>query len=81
MASSFWGWVRQPNYVGEILICLASAALIGRFSCVPLILILSPIVLLAIRARRVNQHNDNKYNSAWTQYCKRVKNLLIPNVY
>lgn len=82
LVCGFWGFVRNPNYLGEIIINISMMfPLLIQFAWPPFIAIIYTCILLIHRAKRVNQRNSNRYNSSWTRYCQRVKFMLIPRIY
>ncbi|XP_037032889.1 lamin-B receptor [Bradysia coprophila] len=82
LVSAYWGLIRQPNYLGEIISYLALAIpLIWGFAWPPLVAILISVVHLILRGKQMSHRNFNRYNSHWARYCQRVKYILIPKVF
>ncbi|KAJ6645466.1 Lamin-B receptor [Pseudolycoriella hygida] len=82
LVSSYWGFVRQPNHLGEIILHLSLLTpLIWSFAWPPFIAILIIIIHLILRGKQLSNRNFNRYNSHWTRYCQRVKYILIPKVF
>lgn len=82
IVASYWGFVRQPNYTGDIISNLAICIpLIWNFAWPPLIVYFCTIAMLVHRAHRVNIRHQKHYNSAWTRYCQRVPYILVPKLY
>lgn len=82
LVGSYWGLLRQPNYLGDIICTLSLLIpLIWRFAWPPLFASLFTVILLIHRAYRVNNRNQNRYNSSWTRYRTQVKSVLIPYIY
>lgn len=82
LVSGYWGIVRQPNYLGEIISYLSlTIPLIWSFAWPPFIAVLIIVVHLILRGKQTSNRNFNRYNSHWTRYCQRVKNILIPKVF
>ncbi|XP_055634720.1 lamin-B receptor [Toxorhynchites rutilus septentrionalis] len=82
LVAKWWGRVRQPNYTGDILQNVALLPLLyWRFAWPPLLFTLFTVALLVHRARRVNDRNAKKYNSAWQRYSSMVRYMLVPKVF
>lgn len=79
LCSGYWGFVRHPNYLGDIML---NAALIRFVWPTPLLLIFVFIIgHLAVRAYVDNKKCRQRYGVAWDRYCQRVPYLLIPKVF
>ncbi|CAH0553347.1 unnamed protein product [Brassicogethes aeneus] len=79
LASGFWGIVRHPNYLGDILMNLSLGAFVLS---VPLALGILGIVLnLIYKSARDNSRCQQKYGAAWDRYCLKVKNILVPKIF
>lgn len=79
LCSGFWGIVRHPNYLGDILI---------NISFIPFVLGVPPVlnqyaIVLLLLHRSVRDHTrcKQKYGAAWERYCHKVKYVLVPKVY
>lgn len=85
LISGWWGLVRHPNYLGEILIqwswVLPAVKLAGRSDLLVYYLPIFTTLVLLMRCRQQNQRNRKKYGHAWQTYCDRVPSNLIPKVY
>ncbi|XP_020800146.1 lamin-B receptor [Drosophila serrata] len=82
LLSGMWGWVRQPNYLGDIVALLALAAPMALRPAWPPVLGLSLIVLLLLhRATRANARNQARYHSSWQRYSTQVRNYILPRIY
>jgi protein-S-isoprenylcysteine O-methyltransferase Ste14 len=79
LCSGFWGLVRHPNYLGDILV----TASLGAFgwNVPPVLPFVGSILLLIHRTVRDNERCKQKYGAAWDRYCSKVKYVLIPKVY
>jgi lamin-B receptor len=79
LCSGFWGLVRHPNYLGDILL----TASLGAFgwNVPPVLPFVGSILLLIHRTVRDNERCKQKYGAAWDRYCSKVKYVLIPKVY
>ncbi|XP_017078627.1 lamin-B receptor [Drosophila eugracilis] len=82
LLSGMWGWVRQPNYLGDILALLALAAPMAlRIALPPLLGLSLIIVLLLHRATRANARNQARYHSSWHRYSTQVRSYILPRIY
>nr|CAH7755266.1 unnamed protein product [Callosobruchus chinensis] len=79
LASGFWGFVRHPNYLGDILIHLSWLPFV--LCAPPALVILQTVVLLVYRAYRDNTRCRIKYGAGWDRYCQRVRYAIVPKVY
>ncbi|KAK5650578.1 hypothetical protein RI129_001607 [Pyrocoelia pectoralis] len=71
LVSGYWGIVRNPNYLGDIMIQLSFGLLV--YNAIPVLVYVFDILLLFDRARLIGQKCQQKYGSAWDRYCQRVK--------
>ncbi|XP_070524612.1 delta(14)-sterol reductase TM7SF2 isoform X2 [Cardiocondyla obscurior] len=81
MLSGLWGYVRHPNYLGDIImqwsiasIGLANDILLyyAAFCCT---------IVLFYRAVRDNKRCQMRYGYAWEQYCSRVKYMILKRIF
>ena len=80
--SSWFKFVRQPNYVGEILMHLVLLVpLYFKFNFAAFAGIMLIVVYLFYRSIRVNKRNARKYETSWKQYSATIKYNLLPKVY
>ncbi|KAL4707581.1 hypothetical protein ACJJTC_001626 [Scirpophaga incertulas] len=81
LISNMWGFVRHPNYAGDILIHLALAipGIVTQhyFAALPALL---TIVMLIHRARRDDMRCSRRYGTAWNRYCQKVPSAIIPKI-
>lgn len=79
LISGFWGVVRHPNYLGDILIHLAHLPFV---CCAPPCIVLYLMMFsLVARAYSDNERCKTKYGASWERYCQRVKYILLPKLY
>merc|ERR1719412_2631483 len=86
LVSGWWGLVRHPNYLGEILIQWSWVLpAVGVATKVDLLVYYLPIfttLVLLMRCRQQNDRNKKKHGAtAWATYCEKVPANLIPKVY
>lgn len=85
LVSGWWGMVRHPNYLGELLVqwswVLPAVGSLGLVDLVPYYLPAVTTLMLMVRCHQINQRNKRKYGNAWTSYCEKVRSNIIPKVY
>jgi hypothetical protein len=85
LTSGWWGLVRHPNYLGEILIqwswVMPAVRAAGRADLLVYYLPIFTTLVLLMRCRQQNVRNSKKYGLAWRTYCDKVTANLIPKVY
>ncbi|XP_028855588.1 delta(14)-sterol reductase [Denticeps clupeoides] len=81
LVSSWFGWVRHPNYLGDIMMNLAWSLPCGFTSIVPYLPCLVCINLLRRRATEIEESCQRKHGKAWEEYCHRVPYKMLPHVY
>lgn len=79
LAGGFWGLVRHPNYLGDIIALSAFLPFVARTS-LAIVIVLS-ILYIVVRTRRDNARCKRKYGTAWDRYCQKVRYALIPKVF
>lgn len=81
LVSSWWGVVRHPNYLGDIIIIISWALLCGFKLALPWIIVALVAAILVGRIFEVESACKKKYGTAWDSYTGRVKCRLIPKVF
>lgn len=85
IVSGWWGMVRHPNALGELLIqwswVLPAVGSLGLTDLVPYYLPAVTSLMLMLRCHQINQRNKRKYGNAWTSYTEKVRSNIIPKVF
>uniref|UniRef100_A0A1A8GGB5 Delta(14)-sterol reductase LBR n=1 Tax=Nothobranchius korthausae TaxID=1143690 RepID=A0A1A8GGB5_9TELE len=81
LVSGWWGVVRHPNYLGDLLMALAWSLPCGFRHLLPWYYMIYFIILLVHRDSRDMSDCRRKYGSAWDEYCRTVRYRIIPGVY
>lgn len=81
LVSGWWGVVRHPNYLGDLIMALAWSLPCGFSHLLPWYYMIYFIILLVHRDSRDMNECRRKYGSAWDEYCLTVRYRIIPRVY
>ncbi|XP_077361323.1 delta(14)-sterol reductase TM7SF2 isoform X3 [Festucalex cinctus] len=81
LVSGWWGLVRHPNYLGDLLMALAWSLPCGFSHLLPYFYVIYFTVLLIHREARDEKHCRAKYGLAWDTYCRRVPYRIVPYIY
>uniref|UniRef100_A0A8C5K5H3 Delta(14)-sterol reductase LBR n=1 Tax=Jaculus jaculus TaxID=51337 RepID=A0A8C5K5H3_JACJA len=81
LVSGWWGFVRHPNYLGDLIMALAWSLPCGFNHLLPYFYVIYFTVLLIHREARDERHCRRKYGLAWEKYCQRVPYRVVPYVY
>ncbi|KAJ6666839.1 hypothetical protein lerEdw1_018841 [Lerista edwardsae] len=81
LASGWWGLVRHPNYLGDLIMALAWSLPCGLNHLLPHFYIIYFIILLIHREARDEHQCKKKYGLAWEKYCQRVPYRIFPYIY
>uniref|UniRef100_A0A2D4ISH8 Delta(14)-sterol reductase n=1 Tax=Micrurus lemniscatus lemniscatus TaxID=129467 RepID=A0A2D4ISH8_MICLE len=81
LVSGWWGFVRHPNYLGDIIMALAWSLPCGFNHILPYFYVIYFTGLLIHREARDEHHCKKKYGLAWEKYCQRVPYRIFPYIY
>ncbi|XP_036437191.1 delta(14)-sterol reductase LBR [Colossoma macropomum] len=81
IVSGLWGFVRHPNYLGDIIMALAWSLSCGFNHVIPYFYLTYLILLLVHRNARDERQCRKKYGLAWGEYCKAVRYRIFPGIY
>lgn len=81
LVSGWWGLVRHPNYLGDILIILSWAFVCGFTHALPWVVLAVDVIFLVVRTLQVEAGCRKKYGTAWDSYTNRVRSRLVPKVF
>nr|XP_036864765.1 delta(14)-sterol reductase LBR isoform X3 [Manis javanica] len=82
LVSGWWGFVRHPNYLGDLIMALAWSLPCGFNHILPYFYVIYFTMLLVHReAPRDERRCEKKYGLAWEQYCQRVPYRIFPYIY
>ncbi|XP_077596605.1 delta(14)-sterol reductase TM7SF2 [Stigmatopora nigra] len=81
LVSGWWGLVRHPNYLGDLLMALAWSLPCGFSHLLPYFYVIYFTILLVHREARDERHCRAKYGLAWDTYCRRVPYRILPYIY
>uniref|UniRef100_A0A452S3T9 Delta(14)-sterol reductase LBR n=1 Tax=Ursus americanus TaxID=9643 RepID=A0A452S3T9_URSAM len=81
LVSGWWGFVRHPNYLGDLIMALAWSLPCGFKHILPYFYVIYFAVLLVHREARDERHCRRKYGLAWEQYRQRVPYRIVPFIY
>ncbi|XP_069744076.1 delta(14)-sterol reductase LBR-like isoform X2 [Narcine bancroftii] len=81
IVSGWWGFVRHPNYLGDLIMALAWSLPCGFNHILPYFYVLYFTCLLIHREARDEQQCRRKYGVAWDRYCQQVPYRIMPYIY
>ncbi|XP_059497475.1 delta(14)-sterol reductase TM7SF2 [Stegostoma tigrinum] len=81
LVSGWWGLLRHPNYLGDLIMALTWSLPCGFGHVLPYFYVIYFTALLIHREARDEHQCRKKYGSAWNTYCKRVPYRIFPYVY
>ncbi|XP_029448948.1 delta(14)-sterol reductase [Rhinatrema bivittatum] len=81
LITGWWGLVRHPNYLGDIIMALAWSLPCGFNHILPYFYVIYFTCLLIHREARDERQCKKKYGLAWQKYCQRVRFRIFPYIY
>jgi len=81
LCSGWWGWARQANYLGDLIISYSMCAVCGVNNLLPWYYAIFMTILLLHRINRNEMRSRGKYGKDWEAYCKKVPWKLLPGIY
>ncbi|XP_072277494.1 delta(14)-sterol reductase TM7SF2 isoform X2 [Pyxicephalus adspersus] len=81
LVSGWWGLVRHPNYLGDLIMALAWSLPCGVSHILPYFYVTYFTALLVHREARDEHQCLKKYGLAWQEYCRRVPYRIFPYIY
>ncbi|XP_064143884.1 delta(14)-sterol reductase TM7SF2 isoform X2 [Loxodonta africana] len=81
LVSGWWGMVRHPNYLGDLIMALAWSLPCGASHLLPYFYLLYFTALLVHREARDERQCLQKYGLAWREYCQCVPYRIVPYIY
>ncbi|XP_036405784.1 delta(14)-sterol reductase LBR isoform X2 [Megalops cyprinoides] len=81
LVSGLWGFVRHPNYLGDLIMALAWSLPCGFTHILPYYYVIYFTCLLIHRDARDEAQCRKKYGSAWDEYCREVRYRIFPKIY
>ncbi|XP_043915779.1 delta(14)-sterol reductase LBR isoform X2 [Protopterus annectens] len=81
LVSGWWGFVRHPNYLGDLIMALAWCLLCGFNHILPYFYVIFLTCFLVHREARDEYHCRKKYGVVWDEYCRRVRYRIFPYIY
>uniref|UniRef100_A0A8D0G6A7 Delta(14)-sterol reductase LBR n=1 Tax=Sphenodon punctatus TaxID=8508 RepID=A0A8D0G6A7_SPHPU len=81
LVSGWWGFVRHPNYLGDIIMALAWSLPCGFNNILPYFYVIYFTCLLIHREARDEHQCKKKYGLAWERYCQHVPYRIFPYIY
>ncbi|XP_023808787.1 lamin-B receptor isoform X2 [Oryzias latipes] len=81
LVSGWWGMVRHPNYLGDLMMALAWSLPCGFSHLLPWHYLIHFMVLLVHRDSRITTVCRRTYGSAWDEYCRTVPYRIVPYLY
>ncbi|KAG8443823.1 hypothetical protein GDO86_009130 [Hymenochirus boettgeri] len=81
LVSGWWGFVRHPNYLGDMIMALSWCLPCGFSHIAPYFYMISLTIYL-IHRQAINERKcRNNYGPAWDQYCQSVRYRIFPYIY
>ncbi|MEE6473757.1 hypothetical protein FKM82_010161 [Ascaphus truei] len=81
LVSGWWGFVRHPNYLGDLIMAVAWCLPCGFNHILPYFYGIFLTCLLIHREARDEHQCKIKYGLDWEKYCQRVPYRILPYIY
>lgn len=81
LVSGWWGLVRHPNYLGDIIMAFAWSIPCGFTNPFPFFYPVYLTILLVHREIRDEANSRRKYGASWDEYCRRVPYRIVPKIF
>lgn len=81
LCDRWWGLLRHPNYLGDIIMAWAWCLSCGFSSIVPYFYGFYLTALLICREVRDEKWNVDKYGQVWHEYCRKVPYRIFPKIW
>lgn len=81
LVSGWWGLVRHPNYLGDIIMAIAWSIPCGFSNPFPFFYPVYLTILLVHREFRDEANSRRKYGASWDEYCRRVPYRILPKIF
>ncbi|EJD50645.1 ERG4/ERG24 ergosterol biosynthesis protein [Auricularia subglabra TFB-10046 SS5] len=81
LTSGWWGWLRHPNYLGDLIMAFSWSLPTGFNTPITYFYFVYFFVLLVHRDSRDDHNCHKKYGKDWEKYKQMVKYTIVPYVY
>ncbi|KAJ8275197.1 hypothetical protein COCON_G00098220 [Conger conger] len=81
LVSGWWGFVRHPNYLGDLIMALAWSLPCGFNHLLPYYYLIYFTIFLIHRDARDERQCRKKHGLAWEEYCRQVRYRIFPRIY
>lgn len=81
LTSGWWGFLRHPNYLGDLIMAISWSLPTGFNTPITYFYFVYFFVLLVHRDSRDDHNCHNKYGKDWEKYKKIVPYTIVPYVY
>nr|XP_034177107.1 delta(14)-sterol reductase TM7SF2 isoform X2 [Osmia lignaria] len=81
IVSGLWGYVRHPNYLGDIIMWWSISCTSLACDVLPYYYAVMCTALLVHRAVRDNERCKMRYGLAWEQYISRVRYMILYRIF
>lgn len=80
LCGGWWGLVRHPNYLGDMIMIWSVAATCGLAHWLPYVFPIIHTAILVHRTFRVSTRCKSVYGASWDRYTQAVQYRLVPGV-